>query len=82
MGKAIVILMIVLGIWIGLEVFTKGTDQAFGGVFASGDAASRAPAEAPLKRIRASAQRSADEVGARIERGIGEASDDEAGDEE
>ncbi len=34
MGRLFGILAIVLGIWIGLEVYTKGTDQAFGGVFA------------------------------------------------
>ncbi len=34
MGKLFGILAIVLGIWIGLEVYTKGTDQAFGGIFA------------------------------------------------
>lgn len=75
MGKAIIILMLVLGVWVGMEVFTKGTDQAFGGIFASGDSASRAPAEAPLQRIRASAQKSSDAVGERIERGIGDEAD-------
>ena len=34
MGRLFGILAIVLGIWIGLEVYTKGTDQAFGGIFA------------------------------------------------
>lgn len=75
MGKAIIILMLVLGVWIGLEVFTKGTDQAFGGIFAGGDSAARAPAEAPLQRIRASAQHSSDAAAERIERGIGDETD-------
>ncbi|MEE9281729.1 MAG: hypothetical protein V3V67_16275 [Myxococcota bacterium] len=34
MGRLFGILAIVLGVWIGLEVYTKGTDQAFGGIFA------------------------------------------------
>ena len=34
MGKMFGILAIVLGVWIGLEVYTKGTNEAFGGVFA------------------------------------------------
>ncbi len=34
MGKMFGILAIVLGVWIGLEVYTKGTNEAFGGLFA------------------------------------------------
>ncbi len=34
MGKVLGILAIVLGIWIGAEVYTKGMDRAFGGIFA------------------------------------------------
>lgn len=33
MGKAIVILFIVLGIWTGLEVMNNGMGGAFGGLF-------------------------------------------------
>lgn len=31
MGKAFAILLIVVGIWVGLEVYTEGVDGAFGG---------------------------------------------------
>jgi hypothetical protein len=31
MGKVFGILLVVLGIWIGMEVYLKGTDQALGG---------------------------------------------------
>jgi hypothetical protein len=31
MAKVLGILVIVLGVWIGMEIFTKGTDEAFGG---------------------------------------------------
>ncbi len=34
MGQMFGILAIVLGVWIGLEVYTKGTNEAFGGIFA------------------------------------------------
>ncbi len=34
MGKMFGILAIMLGVWIGLEVYTKGTNEAFGGLFA------------------------------------------------
>lgn len=34
MGRVFGILLIVLGIWVGLEYYTKGS-QAFGGAFAS-----------------------------------------------
>lgn len=33
MGKIFGILVIVAGIWVGLEVFTEGIDGAFGGLF-------------------------------------------------
>jgi len=38
MSKIFGILTIVLGIWVAMEVFNKGADHAFGGVFASGEA--------------------------------------------
>jgi hypothetical protein len=34
MGKLIGLLLIVLGVWIGVEVYDKGVDHAFGGLFA------------------------------------------------
>jgi len=35
MQKVFGILFILVAIWVGIEVFTKGTDGAFGGLFAS-----------------------------------------------
>jgi len=35
MAKIFGILLIVVGVWIGLEIYTNGMDEAFGGVFAS-----------------------------------------------
>ena len=37
MAKAFGILVIVVGIWVGLTVFTEGTDAAFGGLFAGSE---------------------------------------------
>jgi hypothetical protein len=34
MGRILGILAIVLGVWLGAEVMMKGTDRAFGGLFA------------------------------------------------
>ena len=35
MGKIIGLLLVVVGIWVGLEVYQKGTQEAFGGALAS-----------------------------------------------
>ena len=42
MGRIFGILFIGLGIWVGLEIYLEGTQNAFGGVFASHQAASEA----------------------------------------
>jgi hypothetical protein len=34
MGRIFGILCVVLGLWIGIEIFLEGTDNAFGGIFA------------------------------------------------
>ena len=35
MGRIFGILCVVLGFWIGIEIFLKGTEHAFGGAFAA-----------------------------------------------
>lgn len=35
MGRLIALILIVLGIWVGVEVYTEGIGGAFGGIFAS-----------------------------------------------
>jgi len=81
MGKALVILMLVLGVWLGVEIFTKGTDAAFGGIFAPGiESVRREPAEPPMQRIRERVQR---DLRAGAARSAGENdSDEETGDDE
>jgi len=57
MAKVIGILLLVLGVWVGIEVYTNGTQQAFGGALAwldgSSSAASGDPAEqrSTIRRI-------------------------------
>jgi hypothetical protein len=70
MAKAFAILLIVLGVWLGLEIFTNGTEGAFGGVFASGSPS--ASKEPTAQRIRNKVQRSMKAQSARTERGIGD----------
>ena len=53
MAKVLGILLIVLGVWIGMEIFTKGTDEEIGGLFAAGGAREAGTAaEPPVQRIR------------------------------
>jgi len=90
MAKAFGILLIVLGVWIGMEIFTKGSDEAFGGIFAAGgeratgsesslggERATRVPAEPPVQRIRARVQQSIKAGAARSTGGFGDDSPDE-----
>jgi hypothetical protein len=60
MGKIIGILFLCLGVWAGMEVYLEGTQNAFGGIFASG--------EAPRDE-RSTPQRAGDAVGRAHEEG-------------
>ncbi len=55
MAKVFGILMIVLGVWVGIEIYTKGTHEAFGGALAwlGGESSSSASADhrSPVRRI-------------------------------
>lgn len=83
MAKVLGILFIVLGVWIGMEIFTKGTDEAFGGLFAASDAsAAGAPAEPPIQRIRARVERDIAAGLARSSTGFVEPSADESDSDE
>jgi len=50
MGKAFGILLIVLGIWVGLELYTEGTQNAFGGLFVKLGVEEPPPKAQPAKR--------------------------------
>ena len=49
MGKLFGILLIVFAIWVGMSIYTEGTDRAFGGILAS---FAPAPAEGELSDTR------------------------------
>jgi hypothetical protein len=70
MAKVFGILLIVLGVWLGLEVMTKGMDGAFGGIFAQAGGAQ--PAEPPVQKMRSKVQESMKATAARTSRGIGD----------
>jgi hypothetical protein len=68
MGKIFGIVFIVAGLWIGMTIYTEGTDRAFGGIFASSSSSSPGDSEAassPLERIE---QRGAEARNAQLER--------------
>ncbi len=72
MGKVFGMLLIVFAIWVGLTIYTEGTDRAFGGLlsrFAPASAAGPAqPTQPPLERIRERAEAARDLGVDRIER--------------
>lgn len=57
MGKIFGILFMGLGIWVGLEIYLEGTQNAFGGIFASHQIESEAPRD-----VRTTPQRAGDAV--------------------
>ncbi len=70
MGKAFAILLVVLGVWLGLEIFNNGTEGAFGGMFASGSTVE--PAEPTAQRIRSRVEQANKAQAARATSGFGE----------
>ncbi len=71
MGKIFGILLIVVGVWVGITVFTEGTDRAFGGLFASGAADSAPEAGEPLTaRVKSSVTDAYAEQEARSAKGM------------
>ena len=77
MGRVFALLLMIVGIYVGITVYTEGTDRAFGGLFAGagedssdtalGDDAeawgeASAPAPVPItQRVRAKVQGEVDE---------------------
>jgi len=52
MGKAFGLVLIVVGLWVGLEIYTKGTQGAFGGVLAGESAQAPEAQQAPMEALR------------------------------
>ena len=73
MGKIFGILLTVVGIWVGLEVYQKGADHAFGGLFA-GESSQSAPQDRRSipQRAGSAVQGAHDEADARRNRLLGE----------
>jgi hypothetical protein len=73
MGKLLAIVLIVIAIWVGLTVYTEGTDQAFGGLFArsSGSSTLDAPeTRSTPRRVGDAVQRAYDESEDRVDRAL------------
>ncbi len=79
MGKVFGILLIVFALWIGLSIFTEGTDQAFGGIlsrFTPAPVAGQArDTRAPLERVRERAEAAREAQLERIERQLSRSRD-------
>jgi hypothetical protein len=76
MGKILGILLVVVGIWLGLEVYLNGMQGAFGGALASlegsaDEQAIRDPRSVP-QRAGDAVERAHAEAEARLERMLGE----------
>ncbi len=73
MGKIYGIALIVVGIWVGMTIYTEGLDNAFGGVFTKlgGEPVGR-DVRPPTERIRDRVQGATDERTERIERLVGD----------
>ena len=73
MGKLFAIVLIVVAVWVGLTVYTQGTDQAFGGLFArfSGSSTLDSPATRSAPHRAGDAfQRAYDESEDRVDRAL------------
>jgi hypothetical protein len=59
MGRLIGMLLVVIGIWVGVEVYTKGTQNALGGLFAGASRQEEARDERTVPRRAGDAVQSA-----------------------
>ncbi len=78
MGKAFGLLFIVGLLWVGLEIYTEGTQHAFGGMFASMNTeplnADPGDGVSTPKRAGIAVERAHEAANARLERQLGEGS--------
>ena len=73
MGKIYGIMLIVIGIWLGMTIYTEGLDNAFGGLFTKlGPNPVVQDRRPPTERIRDRVQGATDERTERIERLAGD----------
>ncbi len=79
MGKVFAILLVVFAVWVGLSIFTEGTEHAFGGMLsrfapALAEGQSR-DSRAPLERVRERAEAAREAQLDRIERQLSRSRD-------
>lgn len=72
MGRVIGILLFVIALWVGLQIFTEGRDGAFGGAF-SAEAGDAAPSAPPTKRAEAAVKRAMQQSEDRVDRALEDA---------
>ncbi len=74
MGRLFGIVLIVLGVWVGAEVFSKGVHGAFGGRLAplAGAEPEAEPAAPTTERAAQAVERAYDQAEGRLERALGE----------
>lgn len=76
MGKLFGIVIIVMAMWVGLEIYSQGVGGAFGGLLArfgsADEAENSASARAPLDNVRDKVNRDHEEGWARRERMMGD----------
>ncbi len=71
MGKLIGIVVTVVGLWVGLEVYQNGTDGAFGGILGGGETDGETRTSAPQRAGRA-VQNAHSDADARRQRILGD----------
>jgi hypothetical protein len=75
MGKLFAIVLMVIAIWVGITVFTEGSDRAFGGLFAGSTGSSTleaTEARSTRERARDALQSAYEESEDRVDRALGE----------
>ena len=75
MGKILAIVLMVIGIWVAVTVYSEGTDRAFGGLFAGSLGSSTVDVtetRSTPQRAGEAVQRAYDESQDRFDRALGE----------
>jgi hypothetical protein len=75
MGKLFAIVLMVIGIWVAVTVYSEGTDRAFGGLFAGSLGSSTVDVtetRSTPQRAGEAVQRAYDESQDRFDRALGE----------
>ena len=75
MGKILAIVLMVIGIWVAVTVYSEGTDRAFGGLFAGSLGSSTVDVtetRSTPQRAGDAVQRAYDESQDRFDRALGE----------